>query len=144
MREPMVKTREAVRAIDTAGHTAQRPKGLARQAAELVSVLAAVLAVAALAGDRATTEELLAQQKASDAWTEFQANSLKRHVDEGDATALQVLAACGPSQAEAEREAGVLEVQLGAKYEPSQDHLQEQATELEHERDLAEARRRTF
>jgi Domain of unknown function (DUF4337) len=140
----MVKTRAAVRSIDTVGHTAKRPKGLARHAAVLVSILAALLAVAALAGDRATTEELLAQQKASDAWTEFQATSLKRHVDEGDATALQLLAAGRPRQAEAERDAGALQVQIGMKYQPSQEHLQEQATELEHERDLADARHRTF
>ncbi len=53
-----------------------------------MTVQAACLALAALAGDRATTEALLSEQQASDSWNEFQANSLKRHHDDGDATTL--------------------------------------------------------
>jgi hypothetical protein len=86
----------------------------------------------------------LSQQKASDTWNEFEADSLKRHIDDGDAIALQVLAAEGTSQAEADRDAGALQVAAAGKYQLSQDRLQEQAQELERDRDLAEARHRAF
>ncbi len=115
-----------------------------RHAAVLVSVLAALLAIAAIAGNRATTEALLSQQKASDAWNEFQANSLKRHVNEDDAAMLRLLAADGPRQAEAEERAAALEADVATKYRPNQDRLQHEAEDLQRERDLAERRHRRF
>src|SRR5205823_8173605 len=101
-------------------------------------------ALAVIAGNRAMTEALLSQQKASDAWNEFQANSLKRHINEDDAANLRLLAAGGPREAEAEQRAAALEADAATKYRPSQDRLQQDAQALEHERDLAERRHRRF
>src|SRR5207237_5158710 len=106
--------------------------------------MAAMLAVASLAGRRASTEAILAQAKASDTWNEFQANSLKRHVNLDDAAQLRILAAGGPAAAEAEKQATALEQAVKDKYQPAQDDLMPRAQELEHERDLAEARHRGF
>jgi hypothetical protein len=123
---------------------AQSSETLARRAAILVSILAALLAIAAIAANRAMTEALLAQQQASDAWNEFQANSLKRHVHEGDAALLRILAAGTPNEAEARQRAAALEADVATKYRPNQDTLPYQAQDLEHERDLAHWRHRRF
>lgn len=44
-----------------------------------MAILAVLVAVASLLGHRAHTEELLAQNKASDAWAEYQARSIRFH-----------------------------------------------------------------
>src|ERR1700737_3925213 len=103
------------------------PASFGRHAAVLVSILAALLALAVIAGNRAMTEALLSQQKASDAWNEFQANSLKRHINEDDAANLRLLAAGGPREAEAEQRAAALESDAATKYRPNQDRLQQEA-----------------
>ncbi|HEY7064400.1 MAG TPA: DUF4337 domain-containing protein [Chloroflexota bacterium] len=139
-----MEAREVLERVEVAEHAAESRENFGRHAAVLVSVLAALLAIATLAGNRATTEALLAQQKASDAWNEFQANSLKRHINEGEASLLRSLAAGGPSGAEAERRAADLDDAVATKYRPNQDQLQHKAEDLEHERDLAESRHRSF
>jgi hypothetical protein len=140
----MVEVREVLERVEVAEEVAEKREQFARHAAVLVSFLAALLAIATLAGNRATTEALLSQQKASDAWNEFQANSLKRHVNEGDAALLRTLAAGGPAAAEAEQRAADLDQAVATKYRPSQDSLQHKAEDLEHERDVAESRHRSF
>src|SRR5207302_7766870 len=109
-----------------------------------ISVLAALLAIASLAGSRASTEAILAQTKASDAYNEYQANSLKRHVNLDDAAQLRILAAGTPAEAAANTQADSLEQAVTDKYQPNQDQLLPVARDLEHERDLAESRHRGF
>jgi len=139
-----VEAREVLERVEVAEEAAEGREQFGRHAAVLVSILAALLAIATLAGNRAATEALLAQQKASDAWNEFQANSLKRHVNEGEAAILRTLAAGGPGAAVAEQRAADLDDAVATKYRPSQDSLQHKAEDLEHERDLAESRHRNF
>jgi hypothetical protein len=139
-----VEAHEAIERQHLTQEAAGAPERLGRHAAVLVSILAALLAIAIIAGNRAATEALLSQQKASDAWNEFQANSLKRHINEGDAALLRYLGAGGPHEAEAEERAAGLEADSATKYRPNQDRLQYQAQDLEHERDLAERRHRRF
>jgi hypothetical protein len=127
-----------------AEEAAQSSEALARRAAILISILAALLAIAAIAANRGMTEALLAQQQASDAWNEFQANSLKRHVYEGDAALLRILAAGTPNEPEATRLAAAMEADVTTKYGPSQETLQYKAQDREHERDLAHWRHRRF
>jgi len=139
-----LEVREALERVEVAEEAAEQREQFARHAAVLVSVLAALLAIATLAGNRATTEALLSQQKASDAWNEFQANSLKRHINEGEASLLRTLAADGPAAGVAEQRAADLDEAVATKYRPSQDSLQHKAEDLEHERDVAESRHRSF
>lgn len=107
-------------------------------------MLAALLAIASLAGSRASTEAILAQAKASDTYNEYQANSLKRHVNLDDAALLRIVANGTPNQASAEQQAATLEKAVAEKYQPNQDHLLPEAQALEHEREVAEARHRGF
>jgi hypothetical protein len=110
----------------------------------VVSVLAALLAIASLAGSRASTEAILAQARATDTWNEYQANSLKRHVNLDDATQLRILGSGTPAEAAANQQAASLEQAVNEKYQPAQDELMPRALVLEHERDLAESRHRGF
>ena len=139
-----METRELLEHVEEAEEATSRREEFGRRAAILVSVLAALLAIASLAGTRASTEAILAQQKASDTYNEYQANSLKRHINLDDASTLRLLTAGGPNADQADTQAAALEDAVNTKYQPAQDALLPRAQELEHERDIAEARHRGF
>jgi uncharacterized protein DUF4337 len=139
-----VETQELLEHVEKAEEATERREEFGRSAAVLVSILAALLAIASLAGTRASTEAILAQQRASDTYNEYQANSLKRHINLDDASALRILAANGPSASEANAQAASLEQAVATKYQPAQDELLPRAQDLERERDVAEARHRGF
>ena len=140
----MVDTRDVLEHAEQAEEAAERREDFGRRAAVVISVLAALLAIASLAGSRAATEAILAQAKASDAYNEYQANSLKRHINLDDATQLRILAAGTRAEADANKQAGSLEQAVADKYQPNQDELLPKAQDLERERDLAESRHRGF
>ena len=139
-----METREVLEHAEQAEDAAERREEFGRRAAIAISVLAALLAIASLAGSRAATEAILAQAKASDAYNEYQANSLKRHVNLDDAAQLRILAAGTPAEAEANKQAASLEQAVADKYQPNQDELLPKAQDLERERELAESRHRGF
>lgn len=139
-----METRDVLEHVERAEASAEQREDFGRRAAIVISVMAALLAIASLAGSRATTEAILAQAKASDTYNEYQANSLKRHVNLDDAAQLRILATGTPNQAGAEAQAASLEQAVAEKYQPAQDHLLPVARELEQERDTAEARHRGF
>jgi hypothetical protein len=139
-----LETREVLEHVEEAEEASARRESFGRRAAVVVSGMAALLAIASLAGSRASTEAILAQAKASDAYNEYQANSLKRHINLDDAAQLRILAANGPTQADAAAQAASLEQAVNEKYQPAQDELLPKAQGLELERDTAEARHRGF
>jgi hypothetical protein len=139
-----VETRDVLEQVEHAEEAAERREDFGRRAAVVVSVMAALLAVSNLAGSRASTEAILAQARASDTYNEYQANSLKRHINDDDATQLRILAAGTPAEAPANAQADTLEQAVNDKYQPAQDELLPEAQNLEHERDVAEARHRGF
>ncbi|HLG95531.1 MAG TPA: DUF4337 domain-containing protein [Bryobacteraceae bacterium] len=53
-----------------------------KRVAATMAIIAAVLAVVSVLGHIATTDELLAQQKASDQWSYYQAKSIRRYQSE--------------------------------------------------------------
>ncbi len=63
-------------------HAEHAHDSFTRTAGALIALIAAFLAVVAVAGHIATTEELLGQQKASDQWAFYQAKSLRRYQSE--------------------------------------------------------------
>jgi hypothetical protein len=139
-----LETREVLEHVEEAEEAAVKSENFGRRAAVVVSVMAALLAVASLAGARASTEAILSQAKATDAYNEYQANSLKRHINLDDAAQLRILAAGSPAQADAEKQAAALVQAVNDKYQPAQDDLLPKAQDFERERDLAEARHRGF
>jgi hypothetical protein len=139
-----LETREVLEHVEEAEEASAQRENFGRRAAVVVSGMAALLAIASLAGSRASTEAILAQAKASDAYNEYQANSLKRHVNLDDAAQLRILAATGSAEAAANTQAASLEQAVNDKYQPAQDELLPKAQCREQERDTAEARHRGF
>ena len=139
-----METHEVLEHAEQAEEAAERDEGFGRRAAIVVSIMAALLAITSLAGNRSSTEAILAQARASDTYNEYEANSIKRHVNLDDAAQLRILSAGTPSFESADAQARSLEQDVNTKYQPAQDELLPQAQALEHERDVAEARHRGF
>jgi Domain of unknown function (DUF4337) len=139
-----VETREVLEHVEQAEEVAEKQENFSRRAAVVVSIMAALLAITNLAGTRASTEAILAQAKASDTYNEYQANSLKRHVNLDDAAQLRILGAGTSAEAAANQQADSLEQAVNEKYQPAQDQLLPVAQDLESERDVAESRHRGF
>ncbi len=140
----MSETRDTLERFEQTERLTATQERFARRAALLVAVVAAGLAIATLAGNAAVTEAILDQAKASDAWNEFQANSLKRHINENDAALLRLLSRGTATEREALARADDLEKSVREKYRPNQDSLFEKATHLEEQRESAELRHHGF
>ena len=95
-----------------------------------MAIIAACLAVVAVSGHICTTEELLAQQKASDQWSYYQAKSIRRYQSEV-ARDLALLGCCGNGDKNAktaEKYASSIE-----KYKKDGEEIQDKAHEFEKE-----------
>jgi hypothetical protein len=98
-----------------------------KKVAASMAIIAAALAVVSVLGHFYTTEELMAQQRASDQWSYYQAKSIRRYES---GFAADILAAVKAQEAAQKYKANV------EKYEKDTKEITEKATELEHERDL--------
>src|SRR5438270_13049981 len=85
-----MKPHEALEHLERAEEVSRHEASSSRHAGVLISILAALLAIASLAGNRASSEAILAQAMASDTYNEYQANSLKRHINLDDAALLRI------------------------------------------------------
>jgi len=94
------------------------------------------LALSGLGANRAQEEVLLAQVQASDTWNEYQANSLKKHINSDVAVVLT-------KQGFADEAKKLIDAN-NTKYIPNQDRLMPQAKDLEHERDTAHDRHNSY
>ena len=118
-----MESREAMERAGKAQEVSEGHEHFGRRAAVVIACIAALLAIASIAGSRATTETILAQNKATDTYNEYQANSLKRQINEDTAATLRILGAGGPAQAAAEKQAADLDQTVATKYRPNQDRL---------------------
>jgi hypothetical protein len=89
-----------------------------RKVGATMAIVAAVLALVAVYGHISITEELLAQQRASDQWAFYQAKSLRRYQSE---VARDILGAMGSAAS----------VQLGEKYLGSAERYQKEGDEIQ-------------
>jgi hypothetical protein len=101
-----------------------------RHAALLVAVLAALLAVSALLASNSVKDTILFQAKATDAYNELEANSLKKHVNGNDSKILRLLGT-GATRAPATAQAKKLDAATAAKYAPNEASLLPKARALE-------------
>ncbi len=129
---------------EEAAKAAAEGHAFARAAAILIAILAAFLAVATGIGNNATTETVLKQAQAADAFNEMQANSFKKHINTNDAVILRALAVGSPQHASLRRTAAGLDQKVKAKYAKNEAELLIKARELERERDKAEQRHHTM
>ena len=96
-----------------------------RRVAVTMAAIAALLAIVAVFGHILSTEELLAQQKASDQWAYYQAKAIRRY--ESD-IARDVLGALAAGKAGIDKYAA-----NGARYQKETDEIQIEAQKLESE-----------
>ncbi len=106
-----------------------------------ISLLAVLVAGAALLGHRAHTEELLLQAQATDQWAYYQAKNIRLHEMQGIADMLGVLAPQDKEKTAAVRGKYLKEVE---RYERDKDDISDKAKELEKERDLISRRADRF
>jgi hypothetical protein len=106
-----------------------------------ISILAVLVASAALLSHRAHTEELLRQSQASDQWAYYQAKNIRLHEMQGIADVLGALAPQDKEKTAAVREKYMKEVE---RYESDKDDIGDKAKELEKERDLISRRADRF
>jgi Domain of unknown function (DUF4337) len=116
-------------------------KAFTRRVAITTAVYAVMLAIAALGGNYAMKEMLLAQQQASDQWTFYQAKVIREHAYRVQQKRLEVdLAERGASMAPEVRqqyEALLGEFATEAKrYGVEKHDIEQDARKLEHERDV--------
>jgi hypothetical protein len=89
-----------------------------------MAVLAVLVAVAALLGHRAHTEEVVLQAKASDQWSYYQAKNIREHQDD------LFVASKGNGASDADRQKYVQEAE---RYKHERDDIQKEAQNLERE-----------
>ena len=106
-----------------------------------ISILAVLVASAALLSHRAHTEELLRQSQASDQWAYYQAKNIRLHEMQGIADELGALAPQDKEKTAAVRDKYMKEVE---RYESDKDDIGDKAKELEKERDLISRRADRF
>ena len=100
-----------------------------KRVAVTMAIIAALLAIVSVLGHILSTEELLAQQKASDQWAYYQAKDIRRYDSEIAQDMLKVLSGAG-AQAALDHYS-----KNAAQYQQDRVTIQEQAQEFEKERD---------
>jgi hypothetical protein len=118
-----------------------RNKGFTRRVAITTAIYAVMLAIAALGGNNAMKDMLLAQQQSSDQWAFYQAKVIREHEYRIQQKRLEVeLAERGAGMAPAARqqyEALLAEFTAEAKrYNTEKKDIEKDAKKLEHERDV--------
>jgi len=132
---------EALERFEQSEQAAEAREHFGRRVAVLVAIMAAMLAVATLSANQATENTILDQAKATDAFNELEANSLKKHVNGNDSALLRTLA---PGNPRAARQAAGLDAATARKYAPNEQQLLVKARGLEERRDRSEEHHRGF
>jgi hypothetical protein len=119
----------------------KRGKAFTRRVALTTAIYAVVLAIAALGGNNATKEMLLAQQQASDLWAFYQAKAIREHQYRTQKIRLEAdLDERGPAmKAEGRKRYEALRAKLAEeekRYNEEKREIEKEAKKLEHERDL--------
>ncbi|HEV8437322.1 MAG TPA: DUF4337 domain-containing protein [Methylomirabilota bacterium] len=123
----------------------RREDHFSRRVALVTAVFAVLLAIAALGGNHAMKEMLLAQQKSSDQWAFYQAKVIREHQYRGQKLRLEVdLVERGTSLRPEAREKLEALMQRFAeeekRYNAEKKDIEKDAKKLEHERDVWQAK----
>ena len=123
----------------------RRENHFSRRVALVTAVFAVLLAIAALGGNHAMKEMILAQQKSSDQWAFYQAKVIREHQYRGQKLRLEVdMIERGDSvKPEAREKLDALIKRFAEeekRYSDEKKDIEKEAKKLEHERDLWQAR----
>ena len=135
---------EALERFEKAEEVSEEREQFGRRAAVLVATVAALLAIASLSGSRFAEEAILDQARASDAYNEYQANSVKLHVNQDTISILMLLAKGTPNEAAAKAAADKLAAADSQKYQPNKDRLLPKATGFVDAQERAESSHRVL
>jgi len=116
---------ESEHELEEAAEKAREP--FDRVVGATMATVAVVLALVSVLGQMKTTEELLAQQKASDQWAYYQAKSIRRYQSEFAGDVLRVLPGPAAAAAGKKYDANV------ERYKSDGEEIQRKARELEEE-----------
>jgi Domain of unknown function (DUF4337) len=111
---------------------------LARTAAILVAVLAALLAIATFLSNEAMKEVITGETKVADATAVMEANEVKRIVAESNAQILRVVAVGSPLAQDATAKALALDVRIEKELAPTDRQLADQINDEQRKRDRAD------
>src|SRR6202162_46056 len=106
-----------------------------------ISILAVLVAGAALLSHRAHTEELLRQSEATDQWAFYQAKNIRLHEMQGMVDLLGTVTPVDKEKNAALREKYVKEVE---RYDSDKENISEKAKDLEKDRDTVSRRADRF
>ena len=137
-------SKEALERFEKSEEVSEEREQFGRRIAVLVALVAALLAIASLSGGRFAEEAILDQARATDAYNEYQANSLKLHVNQDTISTLTILGKGTPNEAAAKAAADKLAAADADKYQPNKDRLLPKAQAYVEEQDKAEARHRVL
>ena len=123
----------------------RRANKFARVVAMVTAVYAVLLAIAALGGNHAMKEMLLAQQKSSDQWAFYQAKVIREHQYRGQKLRLEadLLERGASTTPEARQKLQDLANRFGEeekRYGEEKKDIEREAKKLEHERDRWQAK----
>lgn len=139
-----MESNEALERFEKAEQASEQREQFGRRVAVLVAAVAALLAIASLSGNRFAEEAILDQARASDAYNEFQSNSLKLHVNEDTISLLTILGKGSPNEAAAKAAADKLTKADDSKYAPNKARLLPKAMGFVEAQEKAEARHRVL
>jgi len=116
-----------------------------RRVALVTAVFAVILAIAALGGNHAMKEMLLAQQQSSDQWAFYQAKVIREHQYRGQKLRLEadLLERGAAKKPEARQRLEALLKKFDEeekRYNAEKKDIEKEARRLEHERDVYQAR----
>jgi hypothetical protein len=117
---------------------------LARTAAILVAILAALLAIATFLSNEAIKEAITGETKVADTSAVMQANEVKRIVAESNAQILRVVAVGSPLARRAAAKAQALDARIENELAPADRRLADQISHDQRERDHADDRHLVF
>jgi hypothetical protein len=113
---------------------------LARDAAVLVAVLAALLAMSTFLSNEAVKEVITGETKAADVSAQLEANDVKTTVADASSTLLRVTSAGNPREAKAAAKAEALDSRISSELAPIDRRLSAKIRKDEKQRDRADNR----
>src|SRR5262245_25786345 len=125
-------------------HGAGTRTSFGRLAAVVVSVMAALLAIASVAAKRGATDLIVSQERANDAYNQLETNAIKQSVAENSAALLRILSEGDPSQGNAVARADSLDRAVKDEYKPNLEYFTESANSYDHKAESAEGRYESF
>jgi hypothetical protein len=143
------KAKESLEHFESTHHNASEPEDpghahLVRNAAVLVAVLAAFLAVATFLAETAMTHVITGETRAADASSRLQANEVKTTVAENDAALLRAIGTGDDAEDQAGEQAAEIEEKLVAHYGPIDKELEHEVHVEQHDRDHAEKQHKLY